>query len=363
MTDFPGDPFSPLAQPKPSLIRNGRYYLPPINDPTAKAIARSRVTTFVKTVSDTWALNRWQQREMLIGLGKREDLYDLLRTLAYDDEDAIQEIGDRSMEAAKSNRVGWSHGHGGNETGTALHAYTDQADRGEPVTARSIWTPKLVNYQRALDSAELHVAPGMIECRVVIERFNLAGTFDRVLERHEWRPDMGLESTGAMFIGDLKTQKKFYTWWEIAMQLALYAHADAMWDPDKWCYIDMPPVSWDIAIVAHMPMVHDGDDPDRVQLYNVDIAEGWKACQLVSDVRTLRSAGRKWGRPLDTLSGSLSAIERYALRLRDAGTRDDLAALGAEMHEYFRGRIPSELTTLGSERWAELDPAQDSLIP
>lgn len=351
MIDFPGDPFAPPKAQRPELIRNGRYWLPPISDPTGKPIARSRVTNFVKTVSDTWALNRWQQWQMLIGLLKREDLYDLLRTLLPEDKDAILAIADRAMEAAKSDRVGFTYGEGGNETGTALHGHTDQLDRGHLVTARSVWTPKLMNYRKALEDAFLDVVTGMIECRVVIERFNLAGTFDRVLAyRH-----VGPGDSRPMFIGDLKTQKKFYTWWEIAMQLALYAHADAMWDPDKWCYVDMPPVSWDIAIVAHMPMVHDGDDPDRVQLYEVDIAEGWKACQLVSDVRTLRSAGRKWGQPLETLSGSLSAIERYALRLRDAGTRDGLTTLGAEMHEYFRGRIPSELSALGSECWAKLD--------
>jgi hypothetical protein len=347
MIDFPGDPFAPPKAARPELIKNGRYYLPPIDNPTGKPVARSRVTTFVKAVSDTWALNRWQQWQMLVGLLQREDLYDLLRTLPTDDKDGILEIADRAMEAAKSNRVGFTYGEGGNETGTALHAYTDQVDRGELVTARSIWAPKLENYTKALRDAALEVM--FIECRVVIERFGLAGTFDRVLAYAN--PS---STVNPLFIGDLKTQKKFYTWWEIAMQLALYAHADAMWDPEKWCYIDMPPVSWDIAIVAHMPMVHDGDDPDRVQLYEVDIAEGWKACQLVSDVRTLRSAGRRWGRPLGTLSGSLSAIERYALRLRDAASQGDLTTLGAEMFEYFRGKIPSELRDIGSKRWNEL---------
>lgn len=351
MTDFPGDPFAAPLQPKPSLIRDGRYYLPPVSDPTGKEVARSRVTTFVKTVSNTWTLNRWQQREMLVGLAKREDLYDLLRATDLADRDAVQEIGDRAMEAAKSDRVGRAYGQGGNETGTALHAHTDQVDRGQPVTARTVWAPKLANYQAALADMLLEVVPGMIECRVVIERFGLAGTFDRVLAYAE--PST---ANNPLFIGDLKTQKAFYTWWEIAMQLALYAHADAMWDMIECRYHEMPPVSWDLAIVAHMPMVHEGDDPDKVQLYGVDIAEGWKACQLVHDVRTLRAAGKKWGRPLTSLSGSLSAIERYAARLNSAASPADLTTLGAEMFEYFRGRIPSELSELGSTRWAELQP-------
>lgn len=355
MIDFPGDPFSPLATPRPELIRNGRYHIPPLGNPTGKTVARTRVTNFVKTVSDTYTLSRWQQREVAIGFAKREDLYDLLCATDLGDRDAVQTIADRAMEAAKSDRVGRAHGHGGNETGTALHAHTDQVDRGQPVTARRVWAPKLANYRQALADHLLEVVPDMIELRVVIERFNLAGTFDRILAFAE--PS---STRNPLFIGDLKTQKSFYTWWEIAMQLALYAHADALWDVEQCRFLEMPPVSWDLAIVTHMPMVHDGDDPDRVQLYGVDIAEGWRACQLVEDVRQLRKAGRYWGKPLEPLSGTLSSIEAYAVRLRDAGSREELSLLVTGMTEYFRGRIPAELTQLGSKRWAELDPALDS---
>lgn len=351
MTDFPGDPFAAPAQPKPELIRNGRYYLPPVDDPTAKPTAHTRVTTFVKTVSDMYTLSRWHQREVVIGLACREDLYDLSRTVDVNDRDAVQEIGDRAMEAAKSGRVGMTFGKGGNETGTALHAHTDQLDRGMPVTARQCWAPKLVNYEQALADACLEVAPGMIELRVVIERYNLAGTFDRVLV-FKPTPD---PSTWIYLIGDLKTQRVFYTWWEIAMQLALYANADAMWDPEQCRYVDMPPVSRDLAIVAHMPMVHDGDDPNRVQLYEVDIAQGWEACQLVENVRQLRKAGKGWGRPLQSLTRPLGDTEQYAERLNSAGSRADLTRVMQAMVKHFgMGAIPLELTVLGSKRWAEV---------
>ncbi len=342
MIDFPGDPFAPPAQPKPELIRNGRYYLPPVGDPTGKPTAHTRVTTFVKTVSDMYTLSRWHQREVVIGLACREDLYDLARTVDVEDRDTVQEIGDRAMEAAKSGRIGLHYGKGGNETGSALHAHTDQLDRGMPVTARRVWAPKLANYDQALSAARLAVVPGMIECRVVIERFNLAGTFDRVLA-----------TPSSVHIGDLKTQRVFYTWWEIAMQLALYANADAMWDSEQCRYVNMPPVSRDVAIVAHMPMVHDGDDPDRVALYEVDIAEGWKACQLVENVRQLRKAGKHWGRPLQSFT-PLGGAEEYAARLSVAESRDDLVSLNREIRAHFGGFIPQELVDLGSKRWREL---------
>jgi hypothetical protein len=349
VTDIFDDPFADPAPPRPDILRNGRYYLPPVGDPTGKPVARSRVTNFVKTVSDTYTLSRWQQRELVIGLAMREDLYDLLRGTDPADRASVEDIVERAMEAAKSGRVGLSHGQGGNVTGTALHAHTDQLDRGLPVTARSAWATKLSNYEKALVEKRLRVVPDMIECRVVIERFNLAGTFDRVLAYIE-------ESGQAppLFIGDLKTQKSFYTWWEIAMQLALYAHADAMWDAVECRYREMPAVSWDAAIVVHMPMVHEGEDPDRVGMYLVDIAEGWKACQLVEQVRTLRTAGKRWGRPLDTLRGSLNSVERYAQRVRDAASHAELGVLFEEMTLYFRGSIPPELTAAGSARWAEL---------
>lgn len=355
MTEFPGSPFADPAPSRPSVLRNGRYYLPPLGDPTGKPVARSRVTNFVSTVSDTYTLSRWQQRQLVTGLALREDLYDLSRATDPDDRKAIQDIGDQAMEAAKSGRVGLSYGHGGNATGTALHAHTDQLDRGLPVTARPVWAPKLDNYQQALASHRLEVMPDMIEIRVVIERFGLAGTFDRVLSH--------LDPAGAVrasFVGDLKTQKAFYSWWEIAIQLALYANADAWWDAAEWRYRDMPAVSRDAAIVAHMPMVHDGDDPDCVSLYLVDIAKGWKACQLVENVRALRREGKHWGRPLVSLDDFVGSVEGYAARLREAGSHADLSRLFEDMTLHFGGSIPAELAAAGSARWAELESTSRS---
>jgi len=345
VTDFPGDPFAAPAVSRPELIRNGRYYLPPLHDPTGKSTARTRVTNFVKTVSDTYVLNRWQQWQAFNGLARREDLYDELRATDLEDRDAVLRIIDQSMEAAKTDRVGYSTGNGGNVTGTALHAYTDQLDRGQPVTARSVWLPKLANYEKALIDADLVVKPGMIECYVVIEQFGVAGKFDRML-RHV--------TDGTLFIGDLKTQKAFYSWWEIGMQLALYAHADAIWDAEQCRYRDMPPVSQDVAVVAHMPMVHDGDDPDRVQLYPVNIAKGWKACQLVADVREGRKDAKNWVLPFTALRRSMNSVEGYATRLNTAESQDDLLKIRDGMLVDFGGTIPVELDQLGSKRWMEL---------
>lgn len=353
LTDFPNGPGDPFARPapgRPELVRNGRYYLPPLGDPTGKPTPRTRVTNFVKAVSDMYTLDRWHQREVAIGLAFREDLYDLLRTLDVNDKDAVQKITDQALEAAKSGRIGLHYGKGGSDTGSALHAHTDQLDRGMPVTARSHWAPKLANYEKAMADACLHVVPGMIELRVVVERFNLAGTFDRVLGYAE--PSTG---RNPLFIGDLKTQRVFYTWWEIAMQLALYANADAIWDPDQCRFLDMPPVSREMALVFHMPMVHDGDDPHRVQPYEVDIAVGWEACQLVANVRELRSKGKSWGIPFQVLTRPLSDTERYAARIRDAAARPDLVKINQEMTKHWSTTtIPVELLTAGRTRWEEL---------
>jgi hypothetical protein len=87
--DLLTDPFAAPAEPTPDLIKNGRYWLPPISDPTAKRIGWTRATTLVKTVSDMFLIDRYHQREIMIGLAKREDLYDRVCATDFDDKDAL----------------------------------------------------------------------------------------------------------------------------------------------------------------------------------------------------------------------------------------------------------------------------------
>jgi hypothetical protein len=349
--DLLTDPFAAPAEPTPEILKNGSYWLPPIGDPTAKRQRWTRATTLVKTVSDMFLIDRYHQREIMIGLAKREDLYDLACTIDHDDKDALNKLALDVLEAAKSGR-----GYAGSEVGTAFHSATERLDRGDAHGMRPKWDAKLANYEKAMSLRGFTFNPLWMERRVVCERYQVAGTFDRIAQRGSTNPRV---SDNPLFVTDLKTQKTFYTWWEIAAQLAIYANADAMWDESQCRYVQMPKVDRDSAFVTWMPVQHPGDDPDAVDVYRVDIAKGWRAVDLIHLVRGLRKEGEKWG-TLEPVTAPMSDEERFAQRLNEAAQRPELTRLMQEMVKVWGvAAVPMHLLDLGKRRWAELgvDPS------
>lgn len=349
--DLLTDPFAAPAEPTPEILKNGSYWLPPISDPTAKRQRWTRATTLVKTVSDMFLIDRYHQREIMIGLAKREDLYDLACTIDHDDKDALNKLALDVLEAAKSGR-----GYAGSEVGTAFHSATERLDRGEAAGLRPKWDAKLGNYEKAMGQRGFVMIPELMERRVVCERYQVAGTFDRIAQRGPLHVSMG---SSPLYVTDLKTQKTFYTWWEIAAQLAIYANADAMWDESQCRYVQMPRVDKDSAFVTWMPVQHPGDDPDAVDVYRVDIAKGWRAVDLIHLVRGLRKEGERWG-TLEPVAAPMSDEERIAQRLNEAERRPELTKLMQEMARVWGvAKVPGHLLDLGKRRWDELgvDPS------
>jgi hypothetical protein len=344
--DLLTDPFAAPAEPTPDIIKNGRYWLPPVNDPTAKRIGWTRATTLVKTVSDMFLIDRYHQREIMIGLAKREDLYDLVCATDFDDKEALNKLALDVLEAAKSDR-----GYAGSEVGTAFHSATERLDRGEAHGLRPKWDAKLRNYEEAMGRRGFTFNPLWMERRVVCERYQVAGTFDRIAQKGSANPRV---TSNPLHVTDLKTQKTFYTWWEIAAQLAIYANADAMWDEDQCRYVQMPPVDKNVAYVTWMPVQHPSDDPDAVDVYAVDIAKGWRAVDLIDLVRGLRKEGEKWG-TLVPLTAPMTDEERFAQRILEAQAPSDLTKIVQEMKNAWSvTTIPAFLLDMGTKRWMEL---------
>lgn len=340
------DPFAAPAEPTPEILKNGSYWLPPINDPTGKPQRLTRATTLVKTVSDMFLIDRYHQREVIVGLTKREDLYDRACTIDPDDKEALNALAVEVMEAAKSGR-----GYAGSEVGTAFHSATERADRGEPHGLRQKYDAKVRAYLARMEQGGFTAIRDYIERRVVVEKYGVAGTFDRILLRQ-----------GTYYIADLKSQKTFYTWWEIAAQLAIYAHGDAMWNEEQRRWEQMPKVDRDAAYVFWMPIQHPGDDPDAVDVYTVDIAKGWRAVDMIDMVRKFRKAGEGWGRLADLSTPKVEAVtrplsddERFAARLDSAGTQADLVALLQEMTKHYgAAAVPVHLLKIGKDRYPTL---------
>lgn len=268
-----GDRFdTATAQPDPKRDRYGRYLLPD-PDGGSKELAWTRATTFAKTLADTFALTQWGERMVAKGIGLRPDLYALACSVSVEDKDTLTKVATQAKDAAAS--------AAGANLGTALHSFTEALDRGESPVVPNPWADDVRAYGTAMKTARLVVAPHLIERIVVIPQFKVAGCFDRLLYHDQWVPDTAATAK----VGDLKTAKRVdYSWTEIAIQLALYAHGAAIWDAVTRTYQPMPAVDQDIAIVMHLPVGR-----AQCDLYEVNIAFGWEAATLCHQVRKWRN--------------------------------------------------------------------------
>ena len=93
-------------------------------------------------------------------------------------------------------------------------------DRGEPVHAGP-YEADLEAYTNALIAAGLSTVPELVECRLVCDALEMAGTADRLLRRAD----------GRWLVGDIKTGATVdYGALGWSAQLAAYAHSD-LYDP------------------------------------------------------------------------------------------------------------------------------------
>jgi hypothetical protein len=181
---------------------------------------------------------------------------------------------EEAMQAAKADAKA--------NIGTAVHEFLERIELGDSITVPAPWDKDVAAYQETLASAKLSTVPGMIERTVVLEEFNLAGRFDRIVTFGSYN-----------YIADLKTGETLdWSWGSIAIQLACYAHADSLYDWDTNTHEPMPQVEQDLALVIHLPA-----GQARCTLHWVDIAKGWEAAQHTHYVRKWRSNIRKLAEP------------------------------------------------------------------
>jgi hypothetical protein len=301
------DPYGPKRD------RWGRYLLP---DPeTGKERAWTRATTLSSTLADTYGLTQWQLRMVAKGLGMRPDLLALAAAAHVDDKETLNRVANDAKEAAGSSA--------GANSGTALHSFTEAVDRGEDPQVPQPWAGDIDAYRQAMTEHRVTVHPEWIERIVVVPRFGVAGTFDRILTLAD----------GRRVIGDVKTGKDLsYSWSEIAIQLALYANASHMWNGTGWD--KLPILDPNEAVVMWLPV-----GQKRCELHLVDTASGWEQAKVAHGVRQWRA--RK------NLAHRMLAPAEVTARLdRPARVNDVKAQIAAALSV-------DELTQI----WAEADAA------
>ena len=336
----PSDPFTTLPSmvvPAPQMVTAGRYRLPN-RDGSAHKGGWTRATNLASSISDTKALGDWECRMTLLGV--REALVQLQRvgplqlpaelwslvTLPIEDMEPgkiraeLMTLVGKFKVLAKA-ELGATRGNLAHKMVEHHHAGIPQ---GGDIPEETL--DKLPSYVSRLPLHKLEALPGMQERQVMVESLNACGTLDNILRDLLMQEDQVRD-----LIADLKTQKRFWSWLEIACQLALYAHGDAMWDPIKGVWVDMPPVNQERALVAWMPWEHPSGHPE-VDIYEVDIVRGWEALQVAHTVYGLRASAKAkkdpwgWMRPVPRQG----LLEAYAARLRDVSTRSEASAVYAE---------------------------------
>ena len=243
--------------------RYGRYLLP---DPvTGEERAWTRATTWANTLADPWGIVDWKLRMAVKGVATRKDLYALASALPLTSgKKQLNEVARDAVEAAG--------GSSGRNLGTALHEWTAQVDRGEEPEIPAPWDRDVEAYTAALQTYGVRVT-GYVEQIVCLPELGIAGTFDRIVV---WDP--------AAYIADLKTGADLsYSWSEIAIQEAIYANGEYLWNDEREAWDPMPPVNREQGLVIHLPV-----GEAQCELWWVDLELGWMAVTLATDVREWR---------------------------------------------------------------------------
>lgn len=249
----------------PSTDRYQRHWFP--HPVTGEEQPFTRATTWAKTISDTYGLEMWKNRQVARGVAMREDLQALAAALPDSEKKQLDAVVKQAVDHAAPSA--------GANVGTALHSWTAQLDRGLDREIPAPWIGDVQAYTATLSKYSVRTIPSLVERYVCMTQpMDVAGQFDRIIE---WE--------GGWYIADVKTSPSLdYSWGEIAVQLALYAKARYLWEglaPGYWD--DMPPVNTEQGLVIHLPAKQ-----AKCELWWVDLELGWKAALLAADVREWR---------------------------------------------------------------------------
>lgn len=228
------------ARPEPPRNQWGQYLIP---DPeTGEDRACVRATTWCKTLAETFALEQWGLRQVLVGVAKREDLLTLVQSIRDpDSEDAKKTLNGIASKAKEAAGVSMR-----SNLGTALHAFAEQQDMGLDPQVPQKYQPDLAAYHQAKADHGIIVHPHLMERVIVNWELGVAGTFDRLVS---WGERPGL------YVGDLKTGRTMmHSWAEAIIQQAIYSRADYIFDVPSKTLQPMPQVDQHSALIFHLPV-------------------------------------------------------------------------------------------------------------
>lgn len=237
--------------------RWGRPLIDPVDG--GKPVPYTRVSTLSKTLDDKSALTKWMQRQVVIGMGKRNDL--VAKASAVTNDRDLNEIVESAMQAAESSRAA--------NMGTAIHAWTERIDDGAELTEfPAEYRDDLAAYRDAMSSLKIIAK----ELFCVTDEVQAAGTFDRLVRL----PD------GRAMVADVKTGKNEPNYpLGVTTQIAIYSRGH-LYTQDRKRFKHLPTagVDQDHGLLIHLPA-----GEGRCDLYLLDLQTGWKLARIAASVK------------------------------------------------------------------------------
>jgi len=246
-------------RPEPKRDRWGRYLITPPDG--GNATSMTRATTVASAVDDTAGLQKWMKRQTALGMAMRPDLVAAVATCDPDDKQALGRLAEQAMDAAGSTAAA--------TIGTALHRATELADLGLDVP--EMFAERVAEYRATLEAHGVVIDRDLVECVLVLWEYDIAGTADRIITIGDER-----------YVFDLKTGESIHPH-GFAIQLAIYAAAQNIYDVATDSLKEMPEVNQDRAIICHLPA-----KGGPCTLHWIDIAAGREALEHALWVRDWR---------------------------------------------------------------------------
>lgn len=303
-----GDDLDEEAEQRPQAtapqlpVRAGRYRGP--HPETGKAAAFTRTTTFAEAIADNFALNEWQLRMCVLGLIKRPDLLERVRSVVQAHNGiALHELAKLQRQVLNGITEDARLAAGSKERarkGTILHKHSQEIDMGRKGLGDvpEEFRRDAQAYITAMAANGLECVPDLIERSTCVPDYEVAGTFDRVLRVTRTLDAVTLDEgrvvqlhEGEFVIGDVKTGTDLsFAWLEILIQLAIYAmgvSTSGVAVPDRgpqgsvtWRWASLAEfgidkIRTDVAIVMHVPY-----GEGRAQMKYADLITGTRGAKI-----------------------------------------------------------------------------------
>ena len=259
--------FAPI-NPEPPRDRWGRPLIIPPDG--GKPTAYTRCTAFVDVLEDKYNLQKWMQRMVTVGIAQRPDLNLSAASMAADPEankSGLNDLCEQAVEAAKGSAKA--------TIGSALHAFIERINLGQdPGIVPAEYERHIAAYRE--QTARIGVRPVHVERFTVQDDLRVGGTPDLIAE---------IAGVDGLVVLDLKTGPSTlkYGSLKVAMQMAVYAHSQ-LYDPNIGTRTPIEGLRTDKGVVVALD-----SDTGECALHIVDLAAGWEAVQLATQVRAWRA--------------------------------------------------------------------------